>query len=280
MTDSLSLMDIVQEHLASERLHLPVFPPLVLQLQDMLARDEVSMQQVAAKIMEDQALASQLLRVANSAFFSGLSKVLTVKDAIIRLGAKQVINILALVTQQQHHRSSHKIITVYMEGLWKHAVSCAMGAKWLAEKSGYKTLAQEAFLGGLMHDIGKLFLLKVLEDIQTSGKYQITLSTAIITEVMESLHAEQGCRLLQQWNLPEMYCAVARDHHKADYDVNNAVLLIVRLVNLACHRLGIGLQHDPSLLLAVTPEAQALEVSELLLAELEIMLEDAMTLAR
>jgi len=79
---------------------------------------------------------------------------------------------------------------------------------------------------------------------------------------------------------PGTYCDVARDHHKEDYDPNNTVLTMVRLVNLACHKLGIGLQHDPSLVLAATAEAQTLETSELLLAELEIMLEDAIALAR
>jgi HD-like signal output (HDOD) protein len=155
-----------------------------------------------------------------------------------------------------------------------------MGSKWLAEKSGYRPLAQEAFLAGLLHDIGKLFLLKVLEDIHTSGHYHLNLSKAIVDEVLDSMHAEQGARLLQQWNLPELYCDVARDHHTEDYDPNHTVLTMVRLVNLTCHKLGIGLHHEASLVLAATAEAQTLETSELLLAELEIMLEDAMALAR
>ena len=280
MADNTSLVEIIHAHLASDRLHLPVFPPLAMQLQDILAQDNCNIQQVAAKIMEDQALASHLLRVANSAFFTGLSKVSTIRDAIVRLGGKQVTSLVMLVTQQQQYRSSHKVFRAYIESLWKHAVSCAMGTKWLAEKSGYRPLAPEAFLAGLLHDIGKLFLLKVLEDIHTSGQYHMNLSKAIVGEVMESMHAEHGARLLQQWNLPELYCDVARDHHKEDYDPNNTVLTMVRLVNLTCHKLGIGMQHDPSLVLAATAEAQALETSEFLLAELEIMLEDAMALAR
>lgn len=53
----------------------------------------------------------------------------------------------------------------------------------------------------------------------------------------------------------------------------------IRLEDLACHKLGIRMQHGPTIVLAATAEAQTLEASELLLAELEIMLEDAMTLA-
>jgi HD-like signal output (HDOD) protein len=131
----------------------------------------------------------------------------------------------------------------------------------------------------LLHDIGKLFLLQVIETIHTSGKYNLNLSKAVVAEVLESMHTSQGALLLQQWNLPELYCEVACQHHQEDYNTNNVILTIVRLVNLACHKLGIGMHHDPSLVLAATAEAQTLGTPELLLAELEIMLEDAMPLA-
>jgi HD-like signal output (HDOD) protein len=279
MTTPRSLVDILQEHLASEQLQLPIFPPLALQLQDMLSQEHANLNQIAAKVLEDQALASQLLRVANSAFFAGLNKVSTIKDAILRLGSRQVINLIIMFTQQQQYRSSDKFLSPYMSSLWKHASSCALGAKWLADKAGYSSLIPEAFLAGLLHDIGKLFLLQVIETIHTSGKYNLNLSKAVVAEVLESMHTSQGALLLQQWNLPELYCEVACQHHQEDYNTNNVILTIVRLVNLACHKLGIGMHHDPSLVLAATAEAQTLGTPELLLAELEIMLEDAMPLA-
>lgn len=85
MANTMSLVDIIHEHLVSEELHLPVFHHVALRLQDMLGKDDYNLQQVAALVMEDQYLASQVLRVANSAFFSGLSKASTIKDAIVRL---------------------------------------------------------------------------------------------------------------------------------------------------------------------------------------------------
>src|SRR4030095_14589506 len=111
------------------------------------------------------------------------------------------------------------------------AASCAMGTKWLAERLGYRAMAQEAVLAGLLHDIGKLFLLKVLENIHTAGKYNLNLSKPVVSEVLESMHTLQGALLLEQWNLPELYCEVARTHHQEEYDANNAILAMVRLVN-------------------------------------------------
>lgn len=279
MPDTVSLIDIIEAHLASEHLQLPVFPPLALELQSMLSQENVNINQVAAKIIEDPAVASQLLRVANSAFFAGLSKVSTIKEAILRLGYRQVTSLIMLVTQQQQYRSPDKFLNHYVGPLWRHAASCAMGTKWLAERLGYRVMVQEAFLAGLLHDIGKLFLLKVLESIHASGKCDLHLSKSVVSEVLDSMHAQQGAMLLTRWNLPEVYCNIAQAHHLEEYDANNVMLTMVRLVNIACHKLGIGMQHDPSLVLAATAEAQTLEAPELLLAELEIMLEDANALA-
>jgi HD-like signal output (HDOD) protein len=274
MVGNTSLVEIIRGCLASDELQLPVFQPTALKLQAVLAHDDFNINKVATIVTEDQALASQILRAANSAFFAGLSKVPTMKEAIVRLGSKRSRYIVTVASQQNNYISSGKIVNIYIESLSRHAFACAMGTKWLARKIGHKDLSKEAFLAGLLHDIGKLFLLKILEDIHTSNTYDISLSKAIIEEVMECMHAEQGYMLLQQWNLPETYCEVARDHHKEDFDTNNELLMMVRLVNLACHKIGVGIQHDPSVVLAVSPEAQGLETSEVLLAELEIMLED------
>ncbi len=65
------------------------------------------------------------------------------------------------------------------------------------------------------------------------------------------------------------------DHHTEEIDPENTPLLIVRLANEACHRLGIGIAHDPSIVLSATAEAHQLGATEVVLAELEITLEDS-----
>jgi HD-like signal output (HDOD) protein len=92
---------------------------------------------------------------------------------------------------------------------------------------------------------------------------------------MENLHTDQGYSLMQRWNLPEEYSLVARDHHLPAVDANNLVLILVRLSNQTCHKMGIGLKDDPSLVLHATPEANQLQLSEVDLARLEVRLEDS-----
>jgi HD-like signal output (HDOD) protein len=273
-----SLIDIIHERVSSQTLQLPVFQHVALKLMNVLAKEDYSIAQVAPMIIEDQALSSQVLRMANSAFFGGFSKVTTIRDAIVRLGSRQVTNVVTVVTQSQQYCAKDKTMAAYMQTLWKHSLGCALGTKWFAEKTGYKELAQEGLLAGLLHDIGQLFLLKVLEDVQDSEPGLI-LSKPVILEVLQHMHVEQGVVLMQHWNIPELYGEIVRQHHDETYDTSNALLLMVRLVDMACKKAGIGLHHEPSIVLATTVEAQALGAKEVVLAELEIMLEEAMTLS-
>jgi HD-like signal output (HDOD) protein len=130
----------------------------------------------------------------------------------------------------------------------------------------------------LLHDIGKLFLIKVVEMINLSEKITIKPSAELLNEVMKNFHSERGYSLLKNWNLPEIYCDIARDHHSEEFDSNDILMAIVRLVNKTCNKLGIGLNKDTSLVLAATPEAHVLGLSELFLAKLEITIEDSMGL--
>jgi HD-like signal output (HDOD) protein len=230
-----SLADIIHERVSSQALQLPVFPHVALKLMNVLAKEDYSIAQVAQMIIEDQALSSHVLRMANSAFFGGLSKVTTIRDAIVRLGARQVTNVVTVVTQSQQYRTQDKTMAAYMQILWKHSLGCALGTKWFAEKIGYKELAQEGLLAGLLHDIGQLFLLKILEDVQASDP-ELILSKPVIVEVLQHMHVEQGTMLMQHWNIPELYVEIVRQHPAEIYDTSSTLLLMVRLVDMAVRR--------------------------------------------
>jgi HD-like signal output (HDOD) protein len=169
----------------------------------------------------------------------------------------------------------HKI----MGKLWRHSVGCAIGANWLARQTGFQALAHETFIAGLLHDVGKLYILKVVDDMKASREIENLPPDTVIDELMQQMHTEQGYALMAQWNLPEKYCQVARDHHLAEFDGSNFLLVLVRLANQVCHKMGIGLIEDPSIVLLETPEAAQLQLSEMDLARLEVRLEDSQVVA-
>lgn len=272
-------VEVIKEQLESESLNLPMFHPIALKLQAVLAAKDFTIEQVVALIIKDQALTSQILRLANSAFFSGLAKVTTVTEAVVRMGAREIASVAMLASQQ----SSYNSFTVpelksHSQLLWRHAIGCAIGTRWLAERTGYQHLAQEAFIAGLLHDIGSLLILKVLEGILVADPEVKGVSRELTSEIIVAMHNDCGHQLMQKWNLPEIYCTIVRDHHQEQADTGCVLLSLVRLVDSACRKLGLGSAPEPNLMLAATAEAQGMGIKEILLAELEIMIEDAMEL--
>jgi HD-like signal output (HDOD) protein len=266
--------ETVRKLLASQPIELPIFHPVALKLQRMLSDYDFTVDEVAQVANEDQSLASQMLKMANSPMYMGRTKVATIKEAVIRLGAQQVINIAIAASQASAHASENPALDRYMKDLWLHSHGCALGAKWLAHNCGMRGIADEIYLAGLLHDVGKLYLLKSIERLVKAGVISSMFDHELVMEIFEAMHVEQGYRLMQHWNFPAMYCDVIRDHHLEQWDPVNKMLAIVRFVNLTCHKVGLGLKKDPDLALPLTLEAEVLDIGELQIAELEALLEE------
>jgi len=272
---SVVLPETVRKLLASQPIELPIFHPVALKLQRMLTDYDFTVDEVAQVATEDQSLASQMLRMANSPMYMGRTKVATIKETVIRLGAQQVINLAIAASQASTHASENQALDSYMKSLWIHSHGCALGAKWLAHNCGMRGVADETYLAALLHDVGKLYLLKSIERLVGAGVISSMFDDELIMEIFEAMHVEQGYRLMQHWNFPAMYCDVIRDHHSDQWDTVNKMLAIVRFVNLACHRVGLGLKHEPDLVLINTKEAEILDLTEMQIVELEAVLDES-----
>jgi HD-like signal output (HDOD) protein len=274
-----TLEALIQDNFDTDSRQLPVFSPVALELQRIKTSETTSMAHVTAVIMKDQSLTTRILQVANSSFYGGLKKVETVSHAVVRLGVERVANLALMASQAEAHHSRIPVIAAYMPLLWQRAFASALGARWVAERTGYRSRAEEAFLAGLLHDVGELFLLKVLERLADDQEQPLPLTENLVGEILEGLHNEIGYRLMQHWGLPMQYARVARDHHNAELDEGDVLLLVARLLDIACQKLGVGQPANPDIVLAATVEAQTLGLKDIAVAELEIMLEDAMAAA-
>lgn len=276
MIEERQLLQLIQDRLAENGQELPVFHTVAVRLQQLLASRTFEIDDVIELISEDQSLSGRVLKVANASYYAGLTKIATIKDAIVRLGAQEIANMAMLASQYEFYNSSDAILNKMMQMLWGHALSCAVGAKWLTRMGGYPGMSAEAFMGGLMHDIGKLALLKVLDDIQCDRGTEIRLTEKLVNGIMAEQHEEVGYTLMKGWNFPDFYCDIAAKHHGQELDEGNILLVAVRLANLACLKLGRSLHPaDPSIALTKLPETQFLGLTEVAMAELEIIIEDA-----
>jgi HD-like signal output (HDOD) protein len=269
-----SLVDIVQETAASEKLNLPVFPGAAFELQQLLADDNTSIDQIAKVVAKDQAMATQVLKLANSAFFSGWNTVRTIREAILRLGLNHVFNLVVCTSQQKYYKSANQTLQKMLEVLWKHALCCAIGSKWLVQKLGYREFGDEAFLSGLLHDLGKLVLIKAIETMQSEYE-DLDLPAELIAQIFDSMHAEQGYYLMEEWSIPDIYCKVALNHHNEEFDKSDILLMAVRVVNHVCSKAGISTHPQEQIDLQTLPEVQALSVKQAILVELELVIKEA-----
>jgi HD-like signal output (HDOD) protein len=269
-----SIVEMIEERMEKGGVDLPIFHRVALTVQRMFSDNNYHVSEVATVIKRDQALASEILRLSNSAFYGGLQPIQTVHDAIVRLGAKSIINLVMVATQRESYRFQLKELQVWMTPLWRHSLGTAVAAKWLAMNIGLNKISEEAFLAGLLHDIGKLFLLKILEDLGKNDLLQEKIEKSIIRDILQGLHCEKGEHLMVHMNMPKIYCETVASHHDPSKYEENAVINIVSLANQTCHKLGIGMNHNPGLMLSTTPEAISLMVSDLMLAELQVYLED------
>jgi len=271
-----SFLDIIQEHLRSNEILLPVFDRPAPDIRNRILADSPDLEDIERLILRDPAFTFHVLKAANSAFFKGLTKVTTIKNAIIRLGTGEIARIISELTTPENLQVHDPFSMRIMKPLWLHATVCAVGTRWVAEQCRFESLLDESFIAGQLHDIGKLLLIAVVEHLGHSDMPHLRPSDTLLTEVMKNFHAEHGFLFMEKWGLPEYYSNIARSHHFEDADPNNTLQLMVRLVNKACNKLGIGINKDSSIILAATQEASMLGLSEIFLAKLEIMIEDAL----
>jgi HD-like signal output (HDOD) protein len=255
----------IKRLLALQPIDLPVFHPIALKIVHQLEHADFAINDLVATANEDQVLVGQILKMANSHAYSGRVRVETIKDAIIRLGAYHVSNIAMAASQAALHVSRNDFVNNVMHELWFHSHACALGSRWLAMNTGHRNIAEQAYLGGLVHDVGKLHLLKALERLTNAGLAQAALERGLLLEIFDEMHVEQGIRLMEHWNMPAIYRFVAARHHHEgigkDTGTETVLLAIIRLVNSAIRR------HDVNLSTARV-ETEILELPEAVLLKL------------
>lgn len=278
MSEDVSLLASINSLIESGDLILPVFNEAAMKLEALANDEHADAGEVERLILKDQVLVAEILRAANSPFFGGLSEITTVRSAIVRLGLQQVSELALLASHRSQYDAKDRSMRQMIQQLWAHASATAMAAGWLARRLGFgKQLESESFLGGLLHDVGKLVILRAIDEIKRGGKAQYDLSPHLVNEILDTAHTALGYSLLQRWDVPEAYCAIAHDHHKEEFDPTNIPLVTVRLANCAGAKMGLSLQPNPALILSALPEAQSLNANDILLAELEIMMEDSLS---
>jgi putative nucleotidyltransferase with HDIG domain len=219
---------------------LPVSPGLIDQAMGLAADPEVSVHHLVRLISKEQVLATRVLRLANSASNAPVRPITTITDATVRVGTNAVRNVLLAACVA----SKVEAEAVYMRGgmqLLDHAIGTAYMAELIASRADVDP--NEALVCGLLHDIGKLAIVKM--SIDAPGYRGPAPTHNQIERVVIERHALVGAQLLRAWRLPDRLREPVLYHHRPDLSVLFSELtLVVYVANRLSHRYGFGCEPD------------------------------------
>jgi HD-like signal output (HDOD) protein len=234
------------KRIAESIITLPTLPTVVSKMIELVDNPRTSAASLARLISTDQSLTARVLKLANSAYYGFSREISTVNMAIVVLGFNTVKDM----------GLSLSVLDVFKQGgvpgafdvakFWEHSIGCGVACRMLARKA-YGRLVGEAFVAGLLHDIGKLVVNQYahpdFEEIMVLvHKDGIGLDQAE-EQVMGTSHAQIGGWLAEKWKLPTVICSSIEFHHKpwdAPQEKDPGFVGLVMLADLLCHSAGIG----------------------------------------
>lgn len=232
------LLALVEADLASDDLDLPLLPRVAQRALFLLQDEEVDYGELADLIGSDPAIAADVLRVANSTAYARMFRITQLEVAFTRLGRSALRSrILGLTLKGMAIRTGGPVRTLGEE-LWQRSLAGAVVLSELSADCGLR--ADEAFLVGLLRDIGDLAILPVLRRCCTrSGR---PASRAVFEQLTTKWHEPLGARLAGLWHLPEPLPAVIGDHHRlpAADDELTTYRLLVQLADVICGLMSFG----------------------------------------
>ncbi len=245
---------------------LPAMPQVASKVLELSSDPNTSAAQLQQVISDDQAMTARILKIANSAMYSCSRKIKTLTEAIVMLGFNSIRSLVVTSAARNLYNTRKSRSGLKERLLWEHSIGSGFACRLLAQKHA-PALTEEAFLAGLMHDIGKLVL-----NIRVPERFdeivQVVYNENRSFHVTEQdhfgfTHAEVGSLLVNKWKLSPVLENVIRNHHNPEsISPENPLLLYLDLSNQICHKLGIGFSDEPDLNLLDSPANQILGLSQ------------------
>ncbi len=223
---------------------LPAVPDVAQRVMKIMADPTSNTAKICKAISIDPALTARILKISNSAFYGCLRTINNLNSAIVIIGFNAIRSLVVAVSTKEVYKKFG--LTERM--LWEHSVGVGIASQVLANVVKISK-ADDVFVCGLMHDIGKVIMnndqndlfLQVMEKTYNEN----ILSVEAEQEIFGFNHAEVGAMVIKKWNLTEELEKAVRYHHEIEKvaDDDRFIVLLTSIVNLAdqmCHKLGIG----------------------------------------
>jgi HD-like signal output (HDOD) protein len=211
--------------LVNRTVELPTIPEVLVRLNHVIADPDISADGVAQVIAKDPAIATNVLRLVNSAYFGLQVRVSSVTNAVAIMGFRMTKKValkaaVFSVFGQRQSKQPH----FDPASFWKHSIFAGVAARAIARTSPRfrGSDGEDLYICGLLHDIGKIILMenateryaKVLAQAAQSGRLELEVET----ETLGFTHADVGSVLAIKWLLPEDLTIAIRYHHAPSQD--------------------------------------------------------------
>jgi len=233
-----------QEKTRREILHksdlIPPLPDLVAVVLSALNKQDTEPQDLENLMQNDQVLVAKMLAMVNSPFYGMSRTIRTVRESVMVLGFRGVRSLVLATSTAKFLQRDYSCYGHDNKGLWVHAVCVAAGAKALAKECRLGAdAAEQLFVGGLLHDIGKMLLVNYLADSakRYDGKQPITEFERATIGID---HTEAGALVTAKWSLAPDIQEVIKSHHEQPEGPVSSSVAVVRLADAVAHELGVG----------------------------------------
>lgn len=216
---------------------IPAYPPAAGKLARVLQKPNFTIDDVVKVLRSDEVLAATALRLANSAYYSRGQTATTLSTAAVRIGSNQ-LHRLAVAAGTQRVFSSPGPLAALRRRAWRQSLMSAAICECLATQA--QQPAEDSFVAGLLHDIGRVLAIAVIEEVGNG------IAEEEAWKLVERFHVELGMVIAARWMLPAAIEEVIADHHVRDALPAEAVLRRVQAADQVVQLL----EAEPS----VTPE--------------------------
>jgi HD-like signal output (HDOD) protein len=217
---ALTFLQALAAEVSAGTIDLPCFPDVVLRISTALADANTTSERVVTIVGAEPRLAARILQTANSAAFNSSGKPLTdLRSAITRLGLQMVQSTaMSYAMQRVRDEPSLKTIAAPLSDLWNRSIAVACVCRLLAQRT--KVPPDEAFLTGLLHGIGMLYIMVRA----VTGSLSIAYGQSWV-ELIASWHAPIGKTVLESWGFAESMCEAVADQSDFDRRFKHAATL-------------------------------------------------------
>lgn len=199
-----------------DKLVLPTLPEVALRVREVAEDPDASIDQLVSVIGNDAALAARIIKVANSPLLRASKEIVDLKMALMRLGMEYTCNLATGLAMEQMFQATSDMVDKRMREIWSRSTEIA-GICHVLCRHRTKLRPDQATLAGLVHRIGALPILTYAENHPELLSDSITLDN-----VIESLHAQIGDRILEKWDFPAELLKVPSQHLQFDRDASDA----------------------------------------------------------